>query len=204
MRRMISFAMISLLAAGLGSCGSARPVRYYTLQLPAAPGPSAAGVYPFTLLVGRIQAPEILQEEPIVYRTGPNGIDTYPYHHWVEPPVQLVRDRLARCLRDSGKYRSVVQLGSSLQGDFVLRGKLYDFEEVDAERIETLVTMEFELVDPKTHTVLWTHYYSHRDPVPGKSIPEVVTALDHNLEQGLSEISADLDAYFSARLSPKR
>jgi ABC-type uncharacterized transport system auxiliary subunit len=203
MRRMISFVTISLLAVGLGSCGSARPIRHYTLQLPAVPDPSPTNVYPFTLVVGRIQAPEILEEEPIVYRTGPNEIDTYPYHQWVEPPAQLVRDRLARRLRDSGKYRSVVQLGSSLQGDFVLHGKLYDFEEVDAERIETLVTMEFELVDPKTHTAVWTHYYSQRQPVPGKTIPEVVTSLDRNLEQGLTEISAGLDAYFAARLNAK-
>jgi ABC-type uncharacterized transport system auxiliary subunit len=194
---------ISLLAVGLGSCGSARPVRHYTLQLPAVPDPSPTNVYPFTLVVGRIQAPEILEEEPIVYRTGPNEIDTYPYHQWVESPAQMVRDRLARRLRDSGKYRSVVQLGSSLQGDFVLHGMLYDFEEVDAERVETLVTMEFVLVDSKTRTAVWTHYYSQRLPVPGKTIPEVVTALDRNLEQGLTEISAGLDAYFSARLNPK-
>jgi ABC-type uncharacterized transport system auxiliary subunit len=201
---MISFVTISLLAVGLGSCGSARPVRHYTLQLPAAPDPSPTSVYPFTLAVGPIQAPEILQEEPIVYRTGPNEIDTYPYHQWVEPPAQMVRDRLARRLRDSGKFRSVVQLGSSLQGDFVLHGKLYDFEEVDAERIEALVTMEFVLVDPKTRTALWTHYYSQRQPVPGKTIPEVVTALDRSLEQGLTEVLAGLDAYFSARRGEKR
>jgi ABC-type uncharacterized transport system auxiliary subunit len=199
---MNSFVAISLLAMGLGSCGSARPVRHYTLQLPAVPDPSTTNVYPFTLVVGRLQAPEILEQEPIVYRTGPNEIETYPYHQWVEPPAQMVRDRLARRLRDSGKYRSVVQLGSSLQGDFVLHGKLYDFEEVDAERIEALVTMEFVLVDPKTRTAVWTHYYSQRQAVPGKTIPEVVTALDRNLEQGLTEVSAGLDAYFSARLNP--
>src|SRR5487761_130084 len=200
MRRMSCFILISLAIAALGGCGSGRPVRYYTLQLPPAPKPSTS-VYPVTVLVGRIDAPEILEDEPIVYRSGPNEIGTYPYHQWVEPPSRMVKDMLIRRLRASGKYRSVAELGSSVQGDYALQGKLYDFEEVDTGRIMALVTMEFELFDLRTRNIVWTHYYSRREPVQGKEIPDVVSALDRNLAQGLAEAEAGLDAYFSASLS---
>ena len=148
-----------------------------------------------TLLIGRIGAPEILEDEPIAYRFGPNEIGTYNYHHWVAPPVRMVRVILLRQLRASGKYQSVAELGSSAQGEFVLAGRLYDFEEVDNGSIAALVTMDFELLDRKTAQIVWTHFYSRSEPVQGKEIPDVVAALDHNLVQGLTEVSSGLDLY---------
>jgi ABC-type uncharacterized transport system auxiliary subunit len=202
MRRTIACLVVLLAAVGLGACGSGRPIRYYTVELPPAPQPSAS-VYPVTLLIGRIGAPEILQDEPIAYRSGPNGIGTYDYHHWVEPPARMVKVILLRQLRASGRYQSVADLGSSAQGEYVLAGRLYDFEEVDKGSISALVTMDFELLDRKTAKIVWTHFYSRSEPVQGKGIPDVVAALDHNLVQGLTEVSSGLDQYFSAHLPGK-
>jgi ABC-type uncharacterized transport system auxiliary subunit len=199
---MIPFIGVLLAAAGLGACGGGRPIRYYTVDPPPAPQPSTS-VYPITLLIGRIGAPGILQDEPIAYRSGANEIGTYDYHHWVEPPVRMLKVILIRQLRASGKYQSVTELGSSAQGEFVLQGRLDDFEEVDAGSTAALVTMEFELLDRKTGKVVWTHYYSHSEPVQGKEISDVVSALDHNLVGGLTEVTLGLDVYFSAHASGK-
>jgi len=124
MRRTIPF-ILALLAA-VGACRGGHSIRYYTVELPPAPQP-ATNVYPITVLIGRIGAPGILQDEPIAYRSGPNEIGTYDYHHWVEPPARMVKVILFRQLRASGKYQSVAELGSSAQGEFVLQGRLYDF-----------------------------------------------------------------------------
>jgi len=202
MRRMIPFIGVLLAAVGLGACGGGHPIRYYTAELPAVPQPSTS-VYPITLLIGRIGAPGILQDEPIAYRSGPNEIGTYDYHHWVEPPVRMLKVILIRQLRASGKYQSVAELGSSAQGEFVLQGRLYDFEEVDAGSTAALVTMEFELLDRKTDKIVWTHFYSNSEPVQGKEISDVVSALDHNLVRGLTEVAFGLDVYFSAHVPGK-
>jgi ABC-type uncharacterized transport system auxiliary subunit len=202
MRRMCIFILVSLAAIFIGACGSGRPIQYYTMALPPPPGPSAS-VYPVTLLVGRIDAPEILQDEPIAYRSGPNEIGTYQYHQWEEPPVQIVRDMLIRLLRASGRYRAVDRLGSSVQGDYVLHGRLSDFEEVDTPSITALVSVDFELFNRGTHTTVWRDYYSHTTPVQGKQIPDVVAALNRDLTQGLTEIASSLDAYFSAHVHLK-
>jgi ABC-type uncharacterized transport system auxiliary subunit len=198
MRRMIPVSAFLLAAVGLSGCGGGRPIRYYTVELPPAARPST-NIYPVTILIGRIGAPGILQDEPLAYRSGPNEIGTYPYNHWVEPPVRMLKVILIRQLRASGKYRSVAELGSSVQGEFVLHGRLYDFEEVDAGNAAALVTMEFELFDRKTAKTVWTHFYSHSEPVQGKEIPDVVAALDHNLMRGLTEVTSGLDMYFSTR-----
>jgi len=197
MRRMVPFIVV--LFAAVAACRGGRPIRYYTVELPPGPQPST-NVYPITVLIGRIGAPGILQDEPIAYRSGPNEIGTYHYHHWVEPPVRMVKVILIRQLRASGKYRSVAELGSSAQGEFVLHGRLYDFEEVDSGGTTALVTMEFELFDRKTGKTAWTHFYSYREPVHGKEISDVVSALDRNLMRGLTEIVSGMDVYFSAHV----
>lgn len=202
MRKTIPFIGVLLAAVGLGACGGGRPIRYYTMELPLAPQPSTS-VYPVTLLIGRIGAPGILQDEPIAYRSGSNEIGTYDYHHWVEPPVRMLKVLLIRQLRASGKYQSVAELGSLAQGQFVLQGRLNDFEEVDAGSTAALVAMEFELFDRKTGKIVWTHFYSNREPVQGKEISDVVSALDHNLVRGLTGVASGLDEYFSAHVPGK-
>ena len=202
MRRIITCAVVLLAAVGLSACGSGHPIKYYTLELSPAPRPSG-NPYPVTLLIGRIRAPEILQDGPIAYRSGTNEIGVYDYHHWMEPPERMVRLALIRQLRASGKYESVAELGSSVEGGFVLTGRLDDLEEVDSGSIAALVTMEFELLDRKAGKIVWTHFYSHTEPVQAKEIPDVVSALDHNLDRGLTEVVAGLDTYFSSRFPAK-
>jgi len=197
MGRMIRFSLLALALATLSGCLGGRPVKYYTVTVPPAPEP-ATSEYPVTLLIGHIGASEILEEQPIVYRSGRNEIGTYEYHQWAEPPAQMVKHLLVRRLQALGKFQSVAQLGGSAQGDFVLHGRLYDFEEVDTGSITALVSMEFELVDRKTHRTVWAHSYSHSEPVRGRQIPDVVSALDQNLERGLTEVASGLNAYFSA------
>ena len=58
--------------------------------------------------------------------------------------------------------------------------------------------MEFELYDRKSGKVVWSHFYSQSEPVQGKEISAVVTALDLNLDRGLKEVAAGLNQYFSA------
>jgi ABC-type uncharacterized transport system auxiliary subunit len=204
MRRMRCSILILVAATLMGGCGSGRPIHYYTMELPPAPAlASATDAYPVTLLIGRINASQILQDEPIVYRSGPNEIGTYLYHQWAEPPPQMVRLMLIRRLRASGKYRSVERLGSSAQGNYVLHGRLFDFEEVDSGSITARVSMELELFDRNTRTTVWTHSYSQSTPVQGKEIPDVVSALNHNLAQCLDDMSSSLDAYFSTHIHGK-
>jgi ABC-type uncharacterized transport system auxiliary subunit len=196
LKRLIGVASFLFIVVILGGCGGGRPIAFYTLRMPPPP-PAAARVFPISLLVGRIDAPEILQDEPIVYRTGPNEIGTYAYHDWIEPPTRMVKEMLIRGLRDSGEYRSVADLGSEARGQFLLQGRLYDFEEVDTPQVTALVTMEFHLFDRRSRTQVWKSYYSRREPVQGKEIPEVVAALNRDLSQGLSQIIEGLNSYFS-------
>ena len=200
MRRLTYVVVIALL--GLGGCGSPHPIKYYAVQIPAAPSPSSA-VYPIDLVVKRLTGPSLLESAPIVYRNGPNQMGTYAYHRWEDAPVEMIQARLIRVLRSTGQYQSVVEAGSVAGAEFVVRGRLYDFEELSGPSLAGQVTMEFELCDRKTGKVLWTHYYSQSEPADGKEVTNVVQALERNLDRGLKEVVAGLSQYFAAN-PPKK
>jgi ABC-type uncharacterized transport system auxiliary subunit len=200
MYRMARLAFLFTLALSLNGCGGGKPIHYYTAGYPVAPT-LATGAHPVSLLIGSIEGADIYRDTPIVYRIGPNRIGVYQHSHWAEPPVELLKNKLIRVLSASGDYQSVSGLGSNTNGRFILRGRLYQFEEVDAANIAGLISMEFELYDRKSGKILWTHFYSQSEPAQGKDIPAVVAALDANLDHGLKEIAAGLNQYFSANPS---
>jgi ABC-type uncharacterized transport system auxiliary subunit len=163
--------------------------------MPATPAPVSYKL-PIDLAVGRITGSDLLEAAPIVYKTRQNGIGTYQYHRWEEAPVQLVQTKLIRLLRMSGEYESVSGLGGPFNVDLVIRGRLYDFAEVDGDAITGLVSMEFELFDRTTAKILWSHFYSQTEPVEAKHVHAVVQSLDRNLDRGLKEVVAELGRYF--------
>jgi ABC-type uncharacterized transport system auxiliary subunit len=196
MQRTVQLTLTSILALSVWGCGSSKPIKYYTVQMTTAPTLSN-GRGPVSLLIGHISGSQVFKDTPIAYRSGANEIGVYQYSQWYEPPVDLIKGKLIRILRVSGNYQSVNEVGSTSDGQFVVRGRLYDFEEVDNGSISGLVSMEFDLYDRKTGKVVWTHFYSQSEPVTSKEIPAIVAALDNNLDRGLKEVAAGLDQYFA-------
>ena len=188
--------LLSLFALTLSGCGSTRPIRYYTMESPTAPALST-GTNAMSLVVASVSGPEILRRSPIAYRVGANEIGTYQYSQWEEPPVEMIQKSLIRLLRESGNYQSVESLSGASDGQFVVRGRLNDFEEVDGPAITAFVSMEFELYDRKSGKVVWAHSYSQSEPAMGKEISAIVTALNVNLDRGLKEVAAGINQYFS-------
>ena len=202
MRRFLTVLLMAALATLASSCGTARPSKYYALELPAAV-PAASNTYPVALLVGRISAPHLYRDDRLVYRHGETQFGTYEYHRWVEPPTDMLESMILRSLRSSGKYKTVQLQASNTQGDYIVRGRLYNLEEVSSPPVLARVTFELELYEVKSGTTVWTHFYSSEEPVTGKEVPDVVKAMERNVLRGLAESLADLDHYFASRTANK-
>jgi hypothetical protein len=86
--------------------------------------------------VGNITVPPELEDKRICYRVGANEVDAYQFHRWIERPRIMISEALVRTLRASGKYRCVTENSSSAAGDYILRGRLYEFDEVDVEPVD--------------------------------------------------------------------
>ncbi len=197
MLRKIAIALLAAAAAGLAGCGAARPSKYYQLDVPTAPS-AVTNAYPVALLVGRITAPHLFRDDRLVYRTGPGQLGTYEYHRWAEPPTDMLEAMLVRMLRDSGRYGTVQLLRSNARGDYIVRGRLHEMDELSGTPLTARVAFEVELYEIKSGTTVWSRAYSHDEPVAGKDVPAVVAALNRNVQRGMSEIVAGLDAYFAA------
>lgn len=195
------FVSIAALAAGLlAGCGAARPSKYYQLTIPGDAAPAAErSPYPVTLLLGPLRSSHLYREDHIVYSSSGENMGTYEYQQWAEPPTEMLVDVLLRELRASGRYRAVDVLRSNSHGDYILYGRLYDFKEISSSPMMARLTIDLELRETKSGSTVWTHYYSHDEPVSGKDISAVVAALDRNAQRGMGEVKSSLDQYFSTR-----
>lgn len=192
----ILLAMAACLA-GTG-CVSTKPVHYYTLEAPAPPG-NQANPNGLVLLVGAVETPEELQDGRIRYRTGSNEAGAYEYHRWIERPGSMVRAALIGALRDSGKYRYVLEAGSASSGDYLLQGTLGEFDEVDQSAIQTKISLYVELVDRKTNQVVWDRTVERTEPVSAKTVDDVVQSLNRNLQHVAAETAAAVDTFLAGR-----
>ena len=191
-----------LAAAGLltfSGCGAARPSKYYQLTIPGEQAASqGADPLPTTLLLGPLLASHLYREDRIVYSMGGEQMGTYEYQRWAAPPTEMIEEVLLRGLRASGHYKAVYMHRSDANGDFALRGRLYDFKEVSGSPILAKVTFDMELRDLKSGATVWTHFYTHDEPAGGKDVPSIVAALDRNVQAGVKEVLTGLEQYFAS------
>jgi hypothetical protein len=81
----------------------------------------------------------------------------------------------------------------------LIRGKLFDFSEIDDPGMTTRVSLQLELLDRKTSLVLWDRHYKRDEPVNGHAMKDVVGSLDHNLQQVISDSASDIESFLSNR-----
>jgi ABC-type uncharacterized transport system auxiliary subunit len=111
----------------------------------------------------------------------------------------MVQDLLLDALRASGKYRRVQEASAAAGGDYLIRGRLYEFSEIDNPGIQTRVSLWLELLDRKSGLVVWDHQYNRNDPVEGKTMKEVVRSLEHNLQQVIADAASGIETFLSSR-----
>src|SRR5580658_1744921 len=196
--RAVSICMIAVLGLLDAGCVDNRPVHYYTIEPPPALVTPSAPAGP-ALIVGNIWAPSELQDGRIRYRIGSNEVGAYEFRRWIEGPGTMISESLVRTLSASGKYRSVIEASSSATGDYILRGRLYEFDEVDGETIQTSISLRVDLVDMKSRQAVWGDLVQHEEPVRGKTIQDVVASLARNLQAVVKETAEGIGHFLEAQ-----
>jgi ABC-type uncharacterized transport system auxiliary subunit len=200
LRRRIQFSLVLMVVASilLAACGAPRAVKYYVIDLPPSPPVTAAAQFPITLLVSRITASHLYNDDRLVYGSGPVQLGTYDYERWAEAPANMIQDLLVSTLRSTGQYATVARVASSVRGDYVLRGHLNQMYGVDQPALVARFSLQLELYDPQGRRIVWSQSYTHDEPVDGKTVPAIVEAMDRNVKTGMQQLSAGLTQYFTA------
>lgn len=199
MRSIIFNCLLAVICLTAASCVSNKPAQYYTIGPPTGAINQGRPDGP-VIVVADIPTPVGLQDGRIRYRIEPNEVGAYEYHRWTERPGTMVRNSLVRALRASGKYQRVLESSSGAVGDYLVTGKLYEFDEVDsAGAIKTRVSLQLQLFDKKTGRHVWDHAFEHEEPVGSKNVKEVVASLDRNLQSVVGDAAGQIDAFVSTR-----
>jgi len=193
----VALGSVAVVVTAAG-CGAARPVKYYQLTVPGdMTTPSGVNAFPITLMVGPLTGSHLYRDDRIVYSSG-EAMGTYDTHRWSSPPTEMMQEVLFRELRASGKFKTVNTLRSNARGDYILNGRLYDFKEVSGSAFVARVAVEYELRDTKTGATVWSHYFSHDEPVSGKDLNAVAAAIDRNVQGIVAQVQAGVAEYFQA------
>jgi len=186
-----SVLLFSFLA--LAGCAPTHRIQYYAINLPPA-SPTVVNPSGVTLVVGRVELAPALQDGRIRYRSGKTEVGGYENHRWSESPGVAVRDGLIRLLRASGKYQSVSQAGASAGGDYLVRGKLHEFSEIDDPAMHTLISLSLDVYDRKRSHVIWQREFLREEPVSGHKVSDVADSLDAGTQALLNEAVAGINA----------
>jgi ABC-type uncharacterized transport system auxiliary subunit len=200
LRSSAAAAVAAGIVVMLAGCGAARPIQYYSLDPPEVTrAPQRMDV---ALLIGHFRAPTLYRDTRIVYRTGPNEMGVYQGHRWVEAPALMVEEMVLQSMRRSGQYKSVQKIASNAQGDYVVRGRVERFDEVEGKPILASVWLHLSLYDVKHGETVWSRSYEHDEPVSGKEVADVAAALDKNLQSGILELTSEINQYLAEHPRP--
>ncbi len=198
MRRFQQIALVLVLAGSSFGCGAARPIKYYVIDPGPLAGNATAPQIPVTILIAHITSSRLYHNDRLVYGAGAVELGTDEYDRWAESPVDMMQDLLLASLRSTGTYGSVARVGSNQRGNYILRGHLNALYEVDKPSLAARFSLQLELFDIKSGMTVWTETYSHDEAVQGKSVQNVVEALDRDVHGGIQQLTASIGQYFAS------
>jgi ABC-type uncharacterized transport system auxiliary subunit len=200
--RILCFAQLLAalaLLCMLSGCGSTRPIKYYQISPPPAAAAPSGEPLNVRILVRLPLASHIYREDPIVYSSDAHQFGTYETHRWAEPPAEMLQSALVRGLHASGRFRAVQNQRSDSNGEYLLVSQLYAFNEITGGSWGARLSYDVDLREIKTGNVVWSHSYNRDEPSGGKTVSDLVVAMDKNVQRSVQEIQAGLDDYFRNR-----
>ena len=171
-------AVLGLLLALAGvACGGLPKIHYYTLPIPPPP---EAGDPKTNLILGvePFRAVEVLRDDRIVYFESPTQLNFYEYHRWSSNPATMLTDLTIRRMNMLGEFAGVRILPSRAPVDYVLRGRLLNFDEVDFDaQVKGRVVLELSLLRSRDNALVWSGIRQAESVAEGKGVPAVASAL---------------------------
>jgi uncharacterized lipoprotein YmbA len=101
-KRHLSFIIAALALSSIAGCGSSPKERFYTLSTGAAPELRSDAGATYTVAIGPVAVPDIVDRPQFVLRTGANEVMVAEQARWAEPLKneipRVVADNLAQLL----------------------------------------------------------------------------------------------------------
>lgn len=143
----------------------------------------------YVLGVEHFRAVEMLRDDRIVYYESPTQMNFYQYHRWGSDPASLLSELALEWIQRTGAFADVRMLPTREPVDYILRGRLRNFEEVDYEEGgKGRVGLELTLLRSRDHKVVWSVQRQAETAVQEKGVAGVVRALNDSSYQLLGDV----------------
>lgn len=187
---MMGMGLTILMA--VGGCGLPK-THYYTVNTPLA-GTASPAVNGKRITVERFHGDSLLRDDRVLFRVNESEVNFYEYQRWASPPVDLVTQQVIQRLNASGIYTSVYSTHDGGPADFVLKGRVLRFEEVDrGKEISAEVAVEVELIDKHKGAILWQGGQECHRAVGEHSVSGVVQGIQQCLDETLSRLLTSMN-----------
>ena len=187
--------LLALATAGcfsIGGSGKPVEVRSFDLQppLPAARPPEAEGAE--SIWVEPFSVDPALDRREIVWRRGGGEAGAWERYSWARPPQEAVRSMLADALLRSGACAVVATDPRVPDPDYVLRGHLARFEEVDGEKEwSAVLEVRVVLVRAEDGREVLRRTYARTEKAAARNPGAVVRSLAAAVESASKVFAAD-------------
>ncbi len=191
--RKISVCLILLAFAA--ACMSSPEKQYFQLYLApqnAADGPRLETV----LLVEPILVDDLYEDFQIIYRLSPYEMNYYSYVFWAENPSVMVRNALIHYFQETQIFRKVIREFSAGEPDLILKARVHALEEIDRPgQWYARLSMELEIVDFESSSVLKSHRFDRTEPLPRSDVSELPKAISRILREEIGRLLEKLKDY---------
>lgn len=191
---MMRAALVPFLAVAgcLSPRGDAPPVHTYQFSLDDRAGevrpPDVNGP---VLLVGQPQSHPGFDTPRMVYLKRPYELEFYSVNQWADAPARLLAPALVQSLSQSGAWRAVVLLPSSVRGDYRLDSSGFAVQQEFLQQPSRVrITLRGQLVDLKESRVVSTRLFEAEEPAPSEDAYGGVLAANTAMARMLSQVAA--------------
>lgn len=191
-------AILILMAAVMGGCGSTHARRYFQIRSVVADEPAVPKVER-RLLVEPASVDPLYDDIRILYRVSSFELKYYPYEFWAERPGKQVGDAMAEFLLKKKVFPSIGRGGAGLKEDpdIVLRSRVRALEEIDSPLVwEARLAMTIEFVDAKTGATMVARSFDRKEQMHKQvgDLPAVVSKLlDEELAKAVWDLARALE-----------
>jgi ABC-type uncharacterized transport system auxiliary subunit len=198
-RRIFYAAVVAAclsVALCLQGCGTVPGVRYYTLNGSDSLEAASSSADSLVLRVERFAVAEPYADRRIVYREKRREVGFWDFHMWAESPDRMITAKVADLLTETGTFKKVDSFPYVWdKADFVLKGAVLAFEEVDKEdgwygRVKIVM----ELTDASSGKTLWSDVLERDKKAASKTPSAVVEALSLALDEVVGSAGSEIKA----------
>ncbi|MHB8653717.1 MAG: ABC-type transport auxiliary lipoprotein family protein [Terriglobia bacterium] len=187
---------LSLVAMFVSGCGGGKipQTHYYTLKFPP-PAPMSEPKTTLVLDIEPFRSAINLRDDRITYYQSPTEFSYYTYHHWSPDPATMLTELTRRRLNEMAVFAHVRSLPTREPSDFILKGHLLNFDELDYEPGgKVRVALDLRLVRARDQKAVWSDRREVDHSIDTKGVDGVVNALSAASDQLLSEALPGLAA----------